>query len=164
LLFRFIIIFYFIYPKKRVELIGMVNVEKYKVEQVVQAVKDAHGMVSKTADILRCTPATVHNYIKRHPKVAAAVEEARERMLDTAELVLFDNVRDGEAWAVCFYLKTQGKRRGYTERQENIHTGPGGGPIHTVQEAGVDAATIVEMARILDDLGVELSPHEPSKN
>ena len=132
----------------------MGNVERYKVDEVVQAAKAAHGMVSKAADILRCTPMTVHNYIRRHPTVAAAVEEARERMLDVAELTLFDNVKAGEAWAVCFFLKTQGKKRGYSERQEQVHSGPGGGPIRTEHrtEYRADAATIAESARILADI------------
>ena len=35
-----------------------------------------------------------------------------------AELSLFKAIQTGEAWAVCFYLKTQGKDRGYVERYE----------------------------------------------
>ena len=29
-------------------------------------------------------------------------------------------MKAGEAWAVCFLLKTRGKKRGYTERQEQV--------------------------------------------
>lgn len=35
-------------------------------------------------------------------------------MLDHAESSLQKAVLKGEAWAVCFFLKTQGKSRGYT--------------------------------------------------
>ncbi|MEI8016283.1 MAG: hypothetical protein D4R81_07615 [Nitrospiraceae bacterium] len=38
--------------------------------------------------------------------------------LDEAEAALHKAVMRGEAWAVCFTLKTQGKGRGYTERLE----------------------------------------------
>ena len=38
---------------------------------------------------------------------------------------------DGEAWAVCFFLKTQGYRRGYTERA-------------TVTTQNVDMSTLTE--------------------
>ena len=40
-----------------------------------------------------------------------------------AELALYKAIQDGEGWAVCFYLKTQGKQRGYIERQEIEHSG-----------------------------------------
>jgi hypothetical protein len=39
-------------------------------------------------------------------------------MVDNAESALNRSVLSGEAWAVCFTLKTQGKSRGYIERQE----------------------------------------------
>jgi len=41
-------------------------------------------------------------------------------MLDNAESVLYKAVLNGEAWAVCFFLKCQGKSRGYIERQETV--------------------------------------------
>jgi hypothetical protein len=60
--------------------------------------------------------------------VALAIKEERERMTDVAEMALFDAIKEGEGWAVCFYLKTQGKERGYIERHE--FTGKDGEPLH----------------------------------
>lgn len=62
----------------------------------------------------------------------AVLEEASETMLDDAENALGKAIRNGEAWAVCFYLKTKGKRRGYIERQE--FSGPDGKPVETRTE------------------------------
>jgi hypothetical protein len=39
-------------------------------------------------------------------------------MIDNVESVLYSKALAGEAWAVCFFLKTQAKHRGYVERQE----------------------------------------------
>lgn len=75
-------------------------------------------MVSKAAERLKCEPDTVRNYVKRYPRVAEALHEERESMTDVAEMALFDAIKGGEGWAVCFYLKTQGKERGYVERHE----------------------------------------------
>lgn len=44
----------------------------------------------------------------------------------TAAKVCFDNVRAGEAWAVCFWLKTRG---GWRETATLEHIGKDGGPI-----------------------------------
>lgn len=85
-------------------------------------------MVSVAArSILHCDRQTVYNYAAKYPELKTVIEDERELFLDATELKLQEAVQKGEAWAVCFALKTQGKSRGYIERQE--HAGPGGGPI-----------------------------------
>ena len=96
---------------------------RYSVEQVIQAVHDTKGLVSLTAKRLGCVQQTVRNYISRYATVKQALRDEREAMLDVGELSLFNAVQNGEAWAVCFWLKTQGKHRGYVERQEVDHSG-----------------------------------------
>ena len=61
---------------------------------------------------------TIYRMMERHPDVAEAVDEARDYTTDIAEAALYRAIRRGEPWAVQFYLKTQGKRRGYVERTE----------------------------------------------
>ena len=133
---------------------GKFKHEKFKVERVVQAIHDSGGMVTKAAQRLGCAPRTIRNYAQRYSTVAGAILEERERMTDIAELALFDKIQSGDLGAITFYLRTQGRDRGYTERQEKVHTGPGGGPIRTEQLpgwGGVDAATIAATVRILAD-------------
>lgn len=105
----------------------MANKERYSVSQVIAALDATKGMKARAAKMLGCHHSTVTNYAQRHPTVAAALSQNREEMTDAAELSLYQAVLDGEAWAVCFYLKTQGKDRGYVERAEV--GGVGGGPI-----------------------------------
>lgn len=51
-----------------------------------------------------------------------------------------------QAWAMCFFLKTRGKRQGWTERVE--HTGKDGGPIEfDLSGLSDDELDIVERAR-----------------
>jgi hypothetical protein len=95
-----------------------VNVEKLKLQQVVEALRMAQGMVYVAADRLGVQPKTIYNYAKRHATVREAIENARGRFLDTGEIALQQAVLRGEGWAVCFLLKTLGKHRGYVERHE----------------------------------------------
>ena len=74
-----------------------------------------------------CTPRTVRNYVKRHPRLVEVIEETVELNLDTAERKLMTLIASGNLGAVIFYLKTKGKSRGYVERVEA--TGSGGGQI-----------------------------------
>jgi hypothetical protein len=94
--------------------------EKFTPQQMIMAIRRHHGMVTQTAQALRCQRQTVLNYCRRYPEVAAALREERERVLDEAELALFDAIQRGEPWAIVFYLKTQGKSRGYSMRHEIV--------------------------------------------
>lgn len=95
--------------------------EKYTAAQMIDAIKQTKGMLTVAARKLGCDPVTIYRYVREYPTVAAAVKEARESVTDMAELALYKAIQDGEGWAVCFYLKTQGKGRGYVERQEIEH-------------------------------------------
>ena len=104
----------------------------YTTAQVIQAIRDTRGLTSLAAKRLRCSAETVRNYCRRYPTVAQAMREEREAMLDVAELSLFTAIQEREAWAVCFFLKTIGRARGYIERHEL--TGAEGGPVeHTIR-------------------------------
>lgn len=102
----------------------MGNKPAYSAEMMIQALRDTKGMVYLAADRIGCAVNTVYNYIDRYPTVKAAFEEASGRMLDEGETKLYEHVINGDAWAVCFLLRTKGKHRGYVERQEV--TGPDG--------------------------------------
>lgn len=117
----------------------MARSEKYTNEQIIAALAEMNGAIYLAAKKLHCDPATIHRRAQRSPDVKAAIENERGAFLDTAELKLYQAVVNGEAWAICFTLKTQGKGRGYVERGEI--TGRDGGPIeHSVTLADVVSA------------------------
>lgn len=97
------------------------------VEQLAEALRENRGMVATAARQLGMNHSALCARIKDSPTLQAVVAEAREHMTDRAELKLYEKVEDGESWAVTFYLRTQGKSRGYVERQEV--TGANGDPL-----------------------------------
>ena len=76
------------------------------------------GMVYLAAEALECSHVTIYNYAKRYTSVQEAIDRNRGHVVDTAELALYDAILRKEHWAIAFTLKTIGKNRGYTERQE----------------------------------------------
>jgi hypothetical protein len=92
--------------------------QRYTAQQVAQALIETKGMVFIAAQRLGCDPETIRNYCKRYPSVQAAKDAERGRMVDLAELKLYQSIQNGEAWGIAFALKTIGKDRGYVERQE----------------------------------------------
>jgi hypothetical protein len=108
--------------------------EKFKLAHVEAALRSTGGIVTAAAKKLRtaygsCTPASVRNYIQRHPSLQRAVEEVIEENLDLAEHKLLAGINADNMTASIFYLKTKGRRRGYVERGEL--TGPNGAPLPT---------------------------------
>ena len=114
--------------------------EKFTAAQVCAALHKGRGLITAAAADLGCDPDTVRNYAKRYVSVREALVQAREAMTDIAEAALFKQISAGEAWAVCFYLKTQGKGRGYVERQEV--TGKDGGPIAQTVSATINLTAL----------------------
>lgn len=110
-------------PKKR-------QAEKFKVSEVESALIATKGLISLAGEKLGCNRETIRQYVLRHPELAAVRDEARARMIDTAEIALESAILAKQGWAVCFTLKTLGRDRGYVERVEQ--TGPEGGPIEVI--------------------------------
>jgi hypothetical protein len=82
-----------------------------------------NGLLYRAARRLRCCQMTIENYRKKYPQVAAAIDKAKGLMGDLAEQKLYDALQKDRAWAICFYLKTQCRNRGYIERQEVYQQG-----------------------------------------
>ena len=101
--------------------------DKFTIAQVIQALTKAGGIRLGAAMVLQCSPQTITNYCNRYPEIADAIPEIRANTLDLAETKLIEAIGKGNMTAIIFYLKTQGKERGYIERFEA--GGPGGAPL-----------------------------------
>ena len=95
--------------------------------RIIDAIRESNGLLTLAAKKAGVGYTTIWRYTQDYPSVKQAVIEAKERMLDFAEGKLYENIKGGDNTAIIFYLKTQGKGRGYIERQEV--TGEGGKPI-----------------------------------
>ena len=92
--------------------------------QVAEAIRAASGILAGAARRLKCSRSTVGRYVAQHACCRRARDEAREALVDEAEDKLAKHIRDGDLRAIQFFLRTQGRHRGYVERQEVA--GPGG--------------------------------------
>lgn len=105
--------------------------DRYTAQQVADALTAARGFVSVAAKNLQCSDETVRNYIKRYALCRQAVTDAREAMIDYAEGKLYQNIQNNDTVSILFFLKTQAKHRGYSERSQVEVTGPDGGAIRS---------------------------------
>lgn len=95
-------------------------------EQTAKLIETKRGNISAVAKCLKIARKTVYEHIKNSVYLQDVLADAREKTLDNAEDKLGLAVNKGEAWAVCFTLKTQGQKRGYIEKQQHEHTGADG--------------------------------------
>jgi len=95
--------------------------------RIIKALKETNGLLTMAAAKSGIGYRTVCRYVAEFPSVKEAAQDAKEAMLDFAEGKLYTKIKDGDNTAIIFYLKTQGKARGYIERHEV--GGEGGGPV-----------------------------------
>jgi hypothetical protein len=87
---------------------------------VAAALVRAGGNVDRVAKKFGVARSSLAEFIDNRDALRSVLYDAREGMLDDAESALFKAVRKGQGWAVCFFLKTQGRGRGYIERQVDL--------------------------------------------
>jgi hypothetical protein len=90
----------------------------YTKKQIIEALENTAGFKTYAAKNLGCSYQTILNYFERYPDLEDTLTHIRERKLDLAEHQLVKAIDRGEPWAIKYYLKYQGKMRGYIERQE----------------------------------------------
>ena len=97
-------------------------------KQFLEALKRCAGNVSEAMNQVPTHRATHYRWLESDPEYAAAVDAIKESLIDRAESALQTLITEGNVPAVLFFLKTQGKKRGYVERTETDVTS-GGQPI-----------------------------------
>ncbi|TWU22474.1 Bacterial regulatory protein, Fis family [Novipirellula galeiformis] len=99
-------------------------------EDIAAALELCGGVISDAAECLGMSRRQVHRRVKRSKSLRAVIEDSGEGMKDVAERGLFAAIRNGDPWAIRFFLGRKAKDRGYTTRQEidaDVHnTGTGG--------------------------------------
>ena len=102
---------------------------------------EAGGILTTAARKLGCASCTVYEYLQRFPALKDVLAEARESSVDLAESKLIEAIKADNLTAIIFYLKTQGKSRGYSERSEHDLTSAGEPFKFTIKINGRDDET-----------------------
>lgn len=100
------------------------------VQNVRAAIERYSGNITAVAKSLRVSRQAIYNKIHQHESLREDLHTARETMIDNVESTLYRQALDGNTTAMIFFLKTQGRSRGYVERRETDITS-GGKPLKT---------------------------------
>jgi hypothetical protein len=129
-------------------------------DQTIEALSRAHGQLSLAGDLLGVSRQAVKNMVDRHPRVARALQESRERIVDVATITMLELLKAKDYRAAAFVLSSRiGRERGFNP--------PASEPVNgeprqiteviwriidtTTLKAPVDAATVIEHEAIADN-------------
>jgi AcrR family transcriptional regulator len=131
----------------------------YPDEAILDAVRLERGLVTRIAARLGCSTATIYSRLRESPVIAAAVQEERTRIIDTAEHHIFRRIEDGspdDCWKI---LRLLARDRGYAETT-NVRLG--GDPespeialaalarVEAVEKLGLSESALGEIADALE--------------
>lgn len=104
------------------------------IAQAIKAIKKHRGTITYAARECKISRSTFYKMMKKDSSLAEAVEDAKESLLDLAEIKLYEKIEQGDLTAIIFTLKTQGYKRGWSQSPQ-VHrvevSGPGGGPVQS---------------------------------
>lgn len=109
---------------------------RFTPEAVVQAIKGSGSIMSTIAKRLDCDWRTADKYCRKWESTRIALENETETVLDDAESVLYESIKEGNTQDAKWLLSTKGKQRGFSERHEV--TGANGAPIQIVYDKAFD--------------------------
>lgn len=87
-------------------------------EALAEALRNSCGLQAVAGKMCNISQSAVSQRIKNSSHLQEVVTEVKEQFLDICESELRKHIYRGNLVALIFYLKTQGKARGYSERQE----------------------------------------------
>jgi hypothetical protein len=68
---------------------------------------------------------TLCRYIGKHPELQKVIDETQDELTDLGEGKLIDAMRQGEGWAIKYFLDNFGQKRGYGIRKLAFRDGDG---------------------------------------
>lgn len=92
-------------------------------KEMIEALEKSLGIVTTACKKVGIARQTHYRWLEEDPDYAAKVAELKNVALDFAESKLHSLIDDMNPTAVIFFLKTQGKQRGYIEQNEVNVTG-----------------------------------------
>jgi hypothetical protein len=100
----------------------MARPKKLKEIEVVEALRQSHGLKTGAAEILGVAYNTLDAYTRESAEAQATIEHWRLRRKDRAEYKLDEAIERGESWAIMFTLKNA-RDKEYSDRVDLNNNG-----------------------------------------
>lgn len=111
--------------------------EKLKA-RFVEALVKACGIIAKACITVGIGRSTYYRWMAEDAVFKASVDEVMDTQVDFVEDNLLRLIREGDTSATIFYLKTKGKRRGYSDKAQPMAAPPAAEAARAVQPEHVE--------------------------
>ncbi len=89
-----------------------------KMQAMVSALEASLGVITTACKSVGIDRATHYRWLEDEPEYKEACEELRGVSIDFVETQMFKEIKNGNAYLIWNYLKTQGRKRGYQETKD----------------------------------------------
>lgn len=118
----------------------------------LESLKKTLGNISKACEAANVSRSHFYEWVNEDPIFAAAVQDVKDRAIDTVESVAYKLIlEEKNPTMTIFYLKTQGKKRGWQENSAVEVTGNLSIQQVTVEVTAAVPAPITNEADLLDN-------------
>ena len=93
--------------------------KNFTVEEISTMYEKKGCNITATCTALNISRKTFYEWKSKKKKLAEALEEVEESVLDWAESKLQEHINNNDLQALIFFLRTKGKKRGYVEKTES---------------------------------------------
>lgn len=122
----------------------------YTEDEVAAELIKNNGRIYQTAKTLGINHTTLNTYLNRWPGLREVIKESRRLVCDQVEGWLYEHLKDKNLDAIKFFLKTQGRKRGWTEgRVYQVSGVKNAPPIQTEQTFPIDKLPIELRRQVL---------------
>ena len=97
------------------------------------------GVVTSACNACNLSRTQFYEWMDEDEEFKRAVTDVKEQAIDFAESKLFEQIQDKNVVATIFYLKTQGKKRGYVERTEHEEVNRDPIEVHIIEGNGKES-------------------------
>ena len=104
----------------------MANRNQYTAQDFIDAIPNSAGIINTIAGRVGCDWHTAKKYIDNYPTIASAYDDECQKVLDLAETVVLQSLKDKDTQMAKWYLSMKGRDRGYATTQRNEVTGADG--------------------------------------
>ncbi len=123
-------------------------------KELAVALKENAGNMAAAGRRFHVSRQRIWEIVDADPKLRALVDDLSETFIDFAENKLFQAIKKGNIYATCFFLRTRGRHRGYSERLEvtpvvsrEIEVEIGGSALTSNQGQGVPNRTATALLK-----------------
>ncbi len=92
-----------------------------KQSNYLEILKAKAGNISVACEKAGIKRQTHYDWMNSNLTLKKEVEDIHDSLLDFAESKLMSNIKDGKETSLIFFLKTRGKKRGYSEIEQIQH-------------------------------------------